>query len=540
MSVRSKRVSAVALLALSSTILAACSGGASTAAKPQTVEGGAATFAVDSVFLGFDPNVTSNAQDARVLRQVFDSLLYLKDGKVEPWLATNWEVSEDGLRYTFGLKKGVTFQDGTPFNADAVCYNLDRIKNPATASIYAIGLIGPYTSCKAVDATTAEITLSAPYAPFLNNLTSPFMGFNSPTAAKAKPPADYSLAPVGTGPFKITSYTPGNRVVLTRNEAYSWGPDNDARKGTACLKDLTFRIIPDPTVRIGSVLNGTIEAGSDVPPNRVKEIEGNSAVKVLSQPQSGAAYQLHLNSSRSPFNDPAVRAAASAALNVDAALAALYKGLLKRADSPLSSSTVGYSASKMEPFNAAAAAAALEKAGWTKGSDGVRSKGGERLRVLYLEGAPNRENRQDLAAFFKANLEAVGFDVELVFEQMGPLIARIKADNYDIAGLSLGAVDPNILYQMFDPSFIPTSAKFGFNWSHTNDPALTALLSDGQKAKNTGARDKIYADVQASVVKDTRTIPVYVPSYTLAVNGLQGIRFDAEGYPILHDTCLTK
>lgn len=178
-------------------LLASCSNAANSSKDAadnenlKPVQGGSAVFAVDSPFLGFDPNIAAAAQDARVMRQAFDSLLYLdSDRKLQPWLAKSWQVSDDGRTYTFTLRDDMKFQDGTKFDAAAVCFNLDRIKNPASGSIYAIGLIGPYQSCKATDATTAVVTLSTPYAPFLNQLTSPFMGMNSPTAAKGKEPAD--------------------------------------------------------------------------------------------------------------------------------------------------------------------------------------------------------------------------------------------------------------------------------------------------------------------------------------------------------------
>jgi peptide/nickel transport system substrate-binding protein len=542
-SAHGKRLRACAVLAVAVSALAACGGGSGSgssggqAADAAPVEGGSATFAVDSPFLGFDPNVTPAAQDARVLRQVFDSLLYLDNGTVKPWLATDWKVSDDGLTYTFTLRDDVKFTDGTPFNGQAVCFNLDRIKNPATASIYAIGLIGPYASCTAPDDKTAVVTMSTPYAPFLNNLTSPFMGINSPTAAAAAKPADYTLAPVGSGPFKITKYTPGDRVELAKNPDYNWGPGNAKHTGAAHLDNLTFQIIPDPTVRMGSVTNGTVQAGSNVPETQVAAIKGNSNLQFIAQAQSGAPYQLHFNSSRAPFNDPAVREAARSALDIDSALKALYLGVLERAWGPITAQTIGYdkSVEGSFTFDANAANAALDKAGWVKGSDGVRVKDGQRLTAHYIEAAPNREKRQDLATFFQANLQAVGFQVQLDFQQTAPLQTVLQNGDYDIAGLSLVAVDPNVLYQMYDPRFTPTPGHTGFNLSHTNDQALTGLLAQGQQTQDAGKRADIYAQVQQNVIDNARSVPIYVPTYTLAVNGLNGIRFDAEGYPILYD-----
>ncbi|MEE6274127.1 ABC transporter substrate-binding protein [Georgenia sp. MJ206] len=544
---RTAAVAAIAALAL-----AACSStddgesadaGAAGTATGEPTSGGSATFAVDSGFFGFDPNVTPAAQDARVLRQVFDSLLYLdEDGALQPWLASDFAVSDDGLEYTFTVRDDVTFHDGTAFDAAAVCFNLDRIADPETASIYAIGLIGSYASCTAPDAVTAVVTMSAPFAPFLNNLTSPFLGMNSPTAAAAVPPADYLIDPTGSGPYEFDSYTPDDRVELVRNEAYDWAPGNAEHTGAAHLETLTFQIIPDATVRMGSVRNGSVQAGSGVPEEEVAAFEADSSLEFVSQEQSGAPYQLHFNSSKPPFDDQAVREAARAALDIDSAVSALYMGVRERAWTALAPSTIAY-AEDLEgafEFDAEAAATLLDEAGWIEGADGVREKDGARLEIVYMEASPNREKRQDLATFFEANLEDVGFDVEVVFEQLAQTTTRSQENEYNISGLSLVAVDPNVLYQMYDPAFIPAPGRNGFNGSHTDVPAITELLAQGQQSTDADERAEIYAEVQATVIDEARSVAIYVPTYSLALNGLAGVRFDAEGYPILYDAYLAE
>lgn len=539
----------VAVTTSAALLLASCSNAASSSnttandANLKPVQGGSAVFAVDSPFLGFDPNITAAAQDARVMRQAFDSLVYLdSDRKLQPWLAKSWKVSDDGRTYTFTLRDDVKFQDGTKFDAAAVCFNLDRIKDPNSGSIYAIGLIGPYQSCKATDATTAVVTLATPYAPFLNQLTSPFMGMNSPTAAKGKKPADYTLKPVGSGPYKIVSYTPNDRVVLERNPDYAWAPGNAKHTGAAYLDKLTFQIIPDATVRIGSVRNRSVQGASGVPEEQVAALKKDATLNFIAQQQSGAPYQLHFNTSRPPFNDPAVRKAARSAMDIDSAVKALYAGVINRAWGPLTPQTIAYdkSVEKSFSYDPAAAASALDAAGWKAGSDGVRVKDGKRLSITYLESSPNREKRQDIATFLQANLKKAGFDVKVNFQQTAPLQSALQNGDYDIMGLSLVAVDPNVLYQMYDPRFIPKPGKSGFNFSHTDDPKITDLLLKGQQEQDPEARAQIYAQVQQAIVGDARSVGVYVPTYTLLLNGLHGIRFDAEGYPIFYDAFVTK
>ncbi|MFD1717267.1 ABC transporter substrate-binding protein [Georgenia deserti] len=548
----STRRSLIGMLAVTVLALTGCSGadgsgaadaGAAAGEGGAPVEGGSMTFAVDSPFLGFDPNVTPAAQDARVIRQVFDNLLYLDENReLQPWLATDWAVSEDGLTYTFTVREDVTFHDGTAFDADAVCYNLDRIKDPDTASIYAIGLIGPYESCEAPDATTAVVTMSAPYAPFLNNLTSPFLGLNSPAAAESTTPEDYTLAPVGSGPFRIESYTPNDRVVLSRYDDYDWAPGNAEHSGPAHLEEMTFQIVADSTVRMGSVRGGEVNGISAVPEEEVAAVENDPNLMYVATTQSGAPYQLHFNTADGPFEDQAVRQAARAALDIDSAVEALYMGARERAWGPLSPPTIDYdeSVEGSFDFDPAAAAQLLEDAGWSEGADGVRTKGGERLEIVYAEGSPNREKRQDLATFFEENLEAVGFDVEVLFEQTAQLQTRQQEGAYDVLGLSLVAVDPNVLFQMYDPAFQPQPGQSGFNFSRTDVPEITEALATGQEATDDAARADAYQRVQQQVIEEARSVGIYVPTYSVALNGLEGLRFDAEGYPIYYDAYLSE
>lgn len=553
---RTHLVRAAAVLAVGSLALAACgnspdAGEGAGAPEPtvdesteaEVVAGGEAIFAIDSAFLGFDPNITAAAQDARVMRQVFDSLVYLDDEReVQPWLATEWETSDDGLTYTFTVREDVKFTDGTDFDADAVCFNLDRIKDPASASIYAIGLIGPYESCTAPDSTTAIVTMSTPYAPFLNNLTSPFMGMNSPTAATGKEPADYTLAPTGSGPFTIESYTPSDRVILVKNADYDWAPGNANHTGATYLDKITFQIIPDATVRMGSVRNATVQAMSNVPETEVAAVEADASLSFVAQQQSGAPFQLHFNSSKAPFDDESVRKAARAAIDIDSAVAALYLGVYDRAWGPVAPTTFGYDSAVENSFahDADEAANLLEQAGWSLGSDGVRVKDGERLSIKYTESSPNREKRQDLATFFMADLQAVGFEVNLSFEQIAPLQTTSQAGDYNVAGLSLVAVDPNVMYQMYDPRFMPSPGQSGFNLTRTEDAALTKLVNDGQQELDGAARVDIYSQAQANIIDNARSVGIYVPTYTMAFNGLDGVRFDPEGYPIFYDAFLEK
>lgn len=530
-----RRVAAVVSVAGVGALLAGCASGSENAAVDATpTSGGDLVFAVSSTFSSFDPNITASAPDARVIRQVFDSLVDLDDdGAIVPWLAESWDVSDDGLTYAFALRDDVEFHDGTPFDADAVCFNLDRIADPETASLYAVSLIGPYASCEATDATTATVTLDEPYAAFLTNLSTPFLGIVSPRAAEEAGIDDFGIEPVGTGPFAFESYTPNSEVVLTRNADYAWPAATAEHDGAAYLESLTFQIVTDSTVRLGSLRNGDADAIGDVPAQEVSGVEEDASLQYFAPAQAGAVYQLFFNTSRPGMDDPAVRRALAAAMNVDTAVAATYFGAYTPADAPLSPETVGAGDQPSRiPFDPEAAVDELEDAGWTAGSDGVREKDGQRLSFTFITGSPSYDSRNELFEFVRTNIEDIGIEIEVQAVPSAEYGELYAAGEYDIVATSFVAVDPDILYTLYHSSSY-------FNMAHID--SLDDALTEGRRAAAGPEREQIYADVQAEIIDQAYSVPQYELSFHMATSeALQGLRFDAAAYPIFSDAYLAE
>ena len=147
-----------------------------------------------------------------------------------PWLATTWEQSADGLTWRLTLREGVTFHDGTPFNAEAVKFNFDRIKDPATRSVTTAGYWGPYESTTVVDEYTVDVAFSEPYAPFLAIISNELFGIKSPAAA-TESGDDFGRNPVGSGPFVFVEWIDGDHVTLRKNPDYNWAPANATHQG---------------------------------------------------------------------------------------------------------------------------------------------------------------------------------------------------------------------------------------------------------------------------------------------------------------------
>src|SRR5215216_5761435 len=219
-----------------------------------------------------DPQISPQDATNMLARNVVDSLVAQKpDGSFAPWLAESYEVSDDVTQFTFHLRQDVTFSDGTPFNAEAVKANLDHIANPATKSQYSISLLGPYQGTEVVDEFTARVTFTEGFSPFLQALSQPFLGIESPTALAANAPCS---APIGSGPFVISKVEPQQGITLTKNADYNWAPANAGHTGPAYLDTIDIRWIPDNAVRTGSVSSGQVDVADTIEP---KEVEGLSS-----------------------------------------------------------------------------------------------------------------------------------------------------------------------------------------------------------------------------------------------------------------------
>jgi peptide/nickel transport system substrate-binding protein len=311
--------------------------------------GGTLVFGASSDPVSMDGAYVSDGESLRVIRQIFETLVTTEEGGTEvvPALAKEWEPSDDGLEWTFTLQDGVTFHDGTDFNADAVCFNFDRwynftgLQQSASVSYYWQTVFGGYAdnesedlteslyaSCEATDETTAKITLTQPSASFLTGLTLPSFSIASPKAleefnadavsgSEDEPRFEGTFGtqhPIGTGPFTFESFEPGNRLVLSRYEDY-WGEP-------AQLERLIFRPIADGPARAQALQAGEIQAYDGVDPADVERLRGEGYA-ILERPAFNVGY-LGFNTAKPPLDNLKIRQAIAHAVNREAIVQANY------------------------------------------------------------------------------------------------------------------------------------------------------------------------------------------------------------------------
>lgn len=521
-----------ALAAASALVLSACAPTSGSDAG----DGGELVWSIEGANLSaghMDPQVSQLDVSGMVQRAVLDSLVFQEsDGTFSPWLATDWQVSDDSTEYTFTLRDDVTFTDGEKFDAAAVKANFDRIVDPETESAQAASMMGAnfYEGTEVVDDHTVKVTFTQPYAPFLQAASTPQLGFYSPAVLESSADDLKAGGPgvtVGTGPFELTEYTPDQELVYTRNDDYAWGPHGS---GAPAFETLRVAIQPEASVRSGVVESGEADIASNMPPNLAKDLGDGITVDSIEYP--GLPYSLYLNETYGVFADQKVRQAFSRGIEIDAAVEQIFFGQFPRAWSILGSTTPGYDASLKGtwPYDVDEANRLLDEAGWTeRDADGIRMKDGQRLSARWIAWTPVPDDRTALANAIQADLKKIGFEIVREVLEPGAYNEQYGPKTFDLTDWGFSGVDPDLLRSHLHSE--------GFqNASQVTDPALDALLEEAVATSDQAARDAIYTEVQQWNAQHVAIVPLYSPSAITAVGErVQGLAYDLYGRPLFYD-----
>jgi peptide/nickel transport system substrate-binding protein len=473
-----------------------------------------------------DGAFVSDGPSLRITYQIFEGLVRLKPGtgKIEGLLATNWKASKNGLAWTFNLRKGVKFTDGTPFNAAAVCFNLNRqYRLPAHLqgeglnyywyTVFggyakpAPGNPGPdkslYKGCKAVNASTARIFINRRSSSFLGGLALANFAIASPTALvkyKAdegtvgadgvfRPTGTFGTKnPIGTGPYKLQSWTIGDRLVLIRNDKY-WGTK-------AKLRRVIVRPIPDNTARLQALQTGEVDGINSLAPQDVSAVQSNRNLKVLDRPAFNIGY-VGLNQTKGPLAKLKVRQAIAHGLDRRSVVGAFYGGRGTLANQFLPPGLEGYAKKGVPayPFNPARAQQLLREAGETLPVP---------LEFWYPTDRPRPYMPDPPRNFqaFSASLERSGFKVTAhPAPWRGGYIAGLQGGDAQIYlfGWTGDFVDPA---NFLNVHFGSETAQFGFK-----NQALFNLLTKADGETDAEKRALLYQKASIMVMKFLPMVP---------------------------------
>lgn len=462
--------------------------------------------------VNLEPGNITDGNSLIVQQQIYDRLLEFKPGTtdLQPSLATSWSVSPDGKTWTFKLRPGVKFHDGTDFDAEAVKFNVERwwdAKNPNgyrnAGRSYEIwqqifgGFKGDPNSLlqdfKVVDKSTVQFVLKQSFAAFPAAIGSGFFGIASPTAIK-KAGANYgtpNAVAVGTGPFIFKEWRTGDRVTLTKNPNY-W------QKDLPKTNQLVIRFVTDPAARLAQLRAGQIDFTVDLAPDQIKEIQGDANLVAVPRPSFNVGY-LALNTSYKPLTDVRVRQAIDLAINKPQIVQAFW-GDLGETSPHFLPSILSWAQSKnltKTEYNPQKAKQLLIQAGYPNGFD---------LELWYMPvSRPYFPTPKPIAEAFAADLSAIGIRVKLNTKDWAAYIAdRKKSPGFQafMLGWTADYGDPDSFYY---PHFGPGGTVDIGGWK--NDKVLQ-LLNQGRAIGDQTERGKIYAQVDEILHQEAVRLPI--------------------------------
>jgi peptide/nickel transport system substrate-binding protein len=445
------------------------------AGDPET--GGELVVATLFDSFGFDPTkLVHGIADGTAALAVFDSLMvYDEDAQVVPYLAESLE-SEDSQTWTLGLRPGVTFSDGTPLDAEAVKFNIERHQDPANQS-RAVRNAGNIETMTVVDDQTLELQLRFPWAAFPEILIGTLGTIGSPTAL-ADPEA-FNREPVGAGPFVVSEWSPGDHISMVRNEDY-W------QDGKPYLDEITFRLVPDTETRFESVRAGEVQLGQST--NGAEIAEAAETDNMQGYPANGPGITIMMNTTQAPFDDPRVRMAILQATDRAALRDVVFEGV--GADPPnefLVSSRSGYRPEDIEyPDHDPEAAAAL-----------IEEVEAEVGPVSFTYKCHTQPDMIAMAELLEQMWGQAGMDVELQTADQNALVIDIFTRNYSISCFgAVGQEDPDLAYYNTLHSESPTNAT-GYS-----NPEVDEALDTGRRSTDEETRRESYRVVQQALAED--------------------------------------
>ena len=438
-----------------------------------------------------DPPQITDLNSARVTKRIFEGLVGQELGsyKLVPGLAQSWDISRDGLTYTFRLRPNVTFHDGTPFNAEAVKFVFERQLNDkgpyyATGTYpYVKGFLGNVAGVEVLDASTVQIKLKAPLTPFLQYLAHQSLFMFSPESLK-KWGKDVVKHPVGTGPFKLETWEPGVKVVLARNDQY-WG-------GAPKIRQAIYVPIVEAQARLVALKTGDIDLTMDVPPDSLDELRRDPNL-VVAESNSSAVWYVTLNTRHPILKDRRVRQALNHAVNKEAIIRDILRGTAIVSRGPISPVYGPYYEENTAryPHDLEKARALLKDAGYA---------GGFELGFLVPESGSGMQSPVEMATVIQANLAQLGVRAKIQTMEWGAYL-RKYLEQPDMAEMSWNPSigDPDhMMYMLLSSDRFPPA----FNSGYYQNDRVDDLLRRARTTLDEKARVPLYKEAQKLVVED--------------------------------------
>lgn len=453
------------------------------------------TWAVPTSAEQLDPQASFSLTTGMVVgRNIFDRLVESDENlDIVPRLATDWEVSDDGLTWTFVLREGVEFHDGTPFNADAVVFSVERSLDPEQGLVAGNFAWGGVTEVERIDDYTVALHTDEPVAALLTNIADGGLGsIISPTSIDEN--GEFA-EPIGTGAFRFVSWQPDGDLVLERNAAYWDTPPAYER--------LVVTPSTEGATRVNQLVAGEVDLISLVPIPEIPRVEAEDGIVIAAEPATTWVY-VALNNSNPPFDDVAVRRAFNYAVDKESIIENILGGLGRVPDSPIGSGYALHTSVMTYEYDPELANQLLDEAGWVAGDGGVREKDGVRLESTLRYGQGNIEQSDAIAQAIASQLERIGADISVEAMEFSTISEQNRMPQAEspvemvLARFGTGDPDTGMGSTLHSDAWPPA----GNNFSFYSNPEVDDALDAGGSSFDAEERQPHYERAQQLVMED--------------------------------------
>lgn len=499
-----------------------------------TANASSVTVGLSQEPVSLDPAAGLYIPEQFVIQQIFDPLIYADPAlELYPALATEWSVNEEGTEFSFTLREGVKFHDGTDFTAEAVKVSFDRAAEGKSIAAASPAILTGYIETEIVDDTHVVVKFEAPHATFLQDLSRPWMMISSPAAIE-KYGDDYGRHPVGTGPFIFKEWAAQEYVTVTKNEEYTWGPSFFNHEGPAYLDEVTFRFLPEAATRLTAFQAGEAQIVQDPSYLEASAYADDPSVSLFTFAAPGMTSHQMINTEKAPTDDINVRKAMIYAVDQEQISQTAFYGLQPPAHSLISPSTWAFSqeADDMYRYDPEKAAALLEESGWVDtDGDGIREKDGVKLHLEYPALPAYEEAFMELLAFY---FNKAGFEVNITQLDDAGVSEWGYNSQHNLINMGWVSRDPSVI----DYTYNSANIEGGTESSYTRfrNERFDELLNTAPQTIDADAREAMYQEIQMIAMENALLVPVHCyGSVYLADASVEGFRFDSEGFPYLYE-----
>ncbi|MBV8875255.1 MAG: TIGR04028 family ABC transporter substrate-binding protein [Metakosakonia sp.] len=521
---------------------------ASVAAENAPKNGGTLIYLEQQAHTNLYPPAGGFYPNGGILNQITDKLTWQnpKTLQIEPWIAQSWTTNADYTEYTFKLRPGVTFSDGTPLDANAVAKNFDTYGLGNKALNQPVSeVINNYLKSEVVDPLTVKFFFKSPSPGFLQGTSAIGSGLVSlSTLEKNFNQLGSARSIIGSGPFVVESDRPGREVKLVARKDYNWAPPSFAHQGRPYLDGINVLVTPEDSVRIGALLSGQADAIRQIQAYDEKRVS-DKGFAVYASPTRGVNNSVNFRPDNPLVADQKVREALLHATNTKEIVQTLFSANYPQATSVLAKTAVGYvDLSDKLKFDPAQAARLLDEAGWKSGPDGVRQKDGQSLTLTAYESPPQPQNKETLQLVAQ-QWAKVGVKLNVLAGDAGSK----TLDNLDPAKTGVypsmvGRADPDVLKSQYYPTLRNVLLQKGGasdKVKQFEDSHLNGLLEGIASATSQDKRIALVNEVQQYLIDKAYVIPIFEePQVYAGAPSTKGLSFEAVGRPSFYNTWLDK